>query len=231
MNTMSRGWTAALAAAILATLAALAIVGVTRAQSVSSLTVGSATVAPGEQVTISITANVSQLGAWGINVEYDASLVSADSCTGSTESGVVASCSIDAVAPNTVRVNGASLDGISGDVVLGTITFTAGDTEGVAALTVATGAALTLAGSDANSTPLSVTPTNGAITIAEATPTPEPTVDDTTPAPTATPGGLPATGDGWTASTTSSMIWLLAAAGMVIAAAGAWVLARNGREN
>ncbi len=49
---MSRGWTAAAAAAILATVAALAFLSIASAQSVSNLTVGSATVEPGGTVTI-----------------------------------------------------------------------------------------------------------------------------------------------------------------------------------
>lgn len=229
LNTMSRGWTAAVAAAILATLAAFALVGAAHAQSISSLTVGSATVEPGGEVTIEVTASVDNFGAWGVNVEYDSSLVSASDCSGSTESGVVASCSIDAVAPNTVRVNGASLDGISGDVVLGSITFTAGTTEGVADLTVDTDS-LSLAGADDASTPLTITPTNGAITIAAATPAPtEAPTEEPTASPT--PGGLPDTGGAWTTNDTAgTMIWLLAGSGLVIAAAGAWVLARASRR-
>ncbi len=215
LNTaMSRGWTAAAAAAILATVAALAFLGIARAASVSDLTVGSATVAPGGTVTISVTATVDDLGALGVNVEYDSTLVTATECT--SNHGV---CSIDVVATDTVRINGSSVAGIDGtDVVLGTITFLAGQTEGTAALTVDTDE-LTLA--DSEGTDLSVTPTNGAITIAAPA----------TDAPTATPGDLPSTGGLAGSSSANSMAWLLAATGLAIVAGGAWVLARVGREN
>jgi hypothetical protein len=220
LNTMSRGWTAAVAAAILATVAALAIVGMARAASVSNLSVGSATVAPGESVTITVTGDLDDVGSYRVDVQYDSSLVTATECESSD--GV---CSIDTVANDTVRLNGSNLSGISEDgYVLGTITFTAGSTEGVADLTVDT---TTLILSDTTGESLTATPGDGAITIVAPTATPE-----VTEAPTATPGSLPDTGDGWTPSSTAgTMVWLLAATGLVIAAAGAWVLSRAGREN
>jgi hypothetical protein len=220
---MSRGWTAALAAAILATVAALAFLGLARAQSVSDLTVGSATVAPGGSVTINVTGTVDELGSYRVDVEYDSTLVTATECTSSN--GV---CSIDTVADNTVRLNGSNLSGISGDdVVLGTITFTAGNTEGEAALTVVTD---TLVLSDTEGGDLTVTPTDGSITI--ATPTAAPTASPTAPASaTATPKTLPSTGGAPGDNGISTMVWLLAAMGLVVVAGGAWALARAGRES
>jgi hypothetical protein len=220
---MSRGWTAALAAAILATVAALAFLGIARAQSVSDLTVGSATVAPGGSVTINVTGTVDELGSYRVDVEYDSTLVTATECTSSN--GV---CSIDTVADNTVRLNGSNLSGISGDdVVLGTITFTAGNTEGEAALTVVTD---TLVLSDTEGGDLTVTPTDGSITI--ATPTAAPTASPTAPASaTATPKTLPSTGGAPGDNGISTMVWLLAAMGLVVVAGGAWALARAGRES
>jgi hypothetical protein len=226
LETMSRGWTAAVAAAILATVAALAIVGVSRAQSVSDLTVGSATVAPGTQgVVINVTGTVSQLGSYRVDVTYDATLVDATAC--SSTNGV---CSIDTVAANTVRINGSNLSGISGDdVLLGTITFTAGNTEGEADLNVDTS---TMVLSDTTGASLSVTPTNGSITIAQATAAPTGTATTAASASaTATPGGLPATGGSFTTDSANTMVWLLAAAGLAIAAGGAWAMARARREN
>ncbi len=213
LNTaMSRGWTAAAAAAILATVAALAFLGIARAASVSDLTVGSATVAPAGTVWISVTATVDGLGAYGVNVEYDSTLVTATECT--SNHGV---CSIDVVATDTVRINGSNLAGITGDdVVLGTITFLAGSTEGTAALTADVD---TL--SDIEGTTLTVTPTDGAITIAVPA----------TASPTPTPAAVPATGGAPGTSSANSMAWLLAAAGLAVVAGGAWVLSRAGREN
>ena len=88
---------------------------------------------------------------------------------------------------------------------------------------------------------LSVSPTNGAITIVQATPTPSPAPATPTPTGgtatatatrTATPGALPQTGasvgdDG----SVGSLTWLLAASGLVIVASGAWAVARARREN
>ncbi len=216
LNTaMSRGWTAAAAAAILATVAALAFLGVASAQSVSDLTVGSATVAPAGTVTINVTATADDLGSYRVDVGYDSALVTATECT--SANGV---CSIDVVASDTVRINGSDLSGITGDdVVLGTITFLAGSDEGVAALTVD---ASTMVLSDTVGDTLTVTATDGAITIA---------VPAETDAPTATPGDLPSTGGSVGTSSANSMAWLLAAVGLTVVAGGAWVLARAGREN
>ncbi|HEY5624966.1 MAG TPA: hypothetical protein VIT93_00605 [Dehalococcoidia bacterium] len=218
LNTaMSRGWTAAVAAAILATVAALAFLGIARAASVTDLTVGSATVEPGGTVTINVTGTTDDLGSYRVDVGYDSSLVTATECTSSN--GV---CSIDTVATDTVRINGSDLAGITGtDVVLGTITFLAGQTEGVADLEVD---AATQVLSDTTGESLTATATDGAITIAAATAAP-------TDAPTATPGAVPNTGGAPGTSSTSSMVWLLAAAGLAVVAGGAWVMARAGREN
>lgn len=217
ITAMSRGWTAAAAAAILATVAALAFLGIASAASVSDLTVGSATVAPGDSVTIDVTATVDGVGSYRVDVNFDESLVKATSCT--STNGV---CAIDTEAPVgtpvQLRMNGANLAGITGDdVVLGTITFEAvGDAGSVAALTVD---ADTLVVSDVEGEILTVTATAGAITI-EAAATPSPT-----------PAAVPKTGGAPGASSTNSLAWLLAASGLVIVAGGAWVLARAGREN
>ena len=221
LNTaMTRGWTAAAAAAILATVAALAFLGTASAQSVSDLTVGSATVEPGGTVTISVTATVDELGSYRVDVGYDSTLVTATECT--SADGV---CSIDVVASDTVRINGSNLAGITGDdVQLGTITFLSNGPEGVAALTVDTS---TLVLSDTVGDTLTVTPTDGAITIATATPAPS---DEPTATPAA-PAAVPQTGGAPGASSANSMAWLLAAAGLTVVAGGAWVLARAGREN
>ncbi len=217
ITAMSRGWTAAAAAAILATVAALAFLGIASAASVSDLTVGSATVAPGDSVTIDVTATVDGVGSYRVDVNFDESLVKATSCT--STNGV---CAIDTEAPVgtpvQLRMNGANLAGITGDdVVLGTITFEAvGDAGSVAALTVD---ADTLLVSDVEGETLTVTATAGAITIEAAA------------TPSATPAAVPATGGAPGTSSTNSLAWLLAASGLVIVAGGAWVLARAGREN
>ena len=216
LNTvMSRGWTAAAAAAILATVAALAFLGIASAQSVSDLTVGSADVEPGGTVTISVTATVDELGSYRVDVGYDSTLVTATECT--SADGV---CSIDVVASDTVRLNGSNLSGITGDdVQLGTITFLSNGPEGVAALTVDT-ASLVL--SDTVGDTLTATPTDGAITIATATPAPS-------DAPTATPAAVPQTGGAPGASSANSMAWLLAAAGLTPPGRGHGKIRLDGR--
>jgi len=222
LNTaMSRGWTAVAAAAILATVAALAFVGIAQAApSVSDLTVGSATVAPAGTVTIDVTTTSDGLGTYRVDVQYDSTLVTATECT-----SVYGVCSIDTIASDTVRLNGSWVAGITGDdVVLGTITFLAGSTEGTAALTVDASTQVLADDTDATA-PLTVTATNGAITIAV------PATDAPTDAPTPTPGAVPATGGTPDTSSANSMAWLLAATGLAIVAGGAWVLARAGREN
>ena len=158
-NTMSsKGWTIKVGAAIVAAVTALAFFGIVFAASISDLTVGSATVAPGETVTINITATSDDVGSYRVDVHYDSSLVSATACT--SNYGV---CSIDVIAADMVRMNGSNLAGITGtNVVLSTITFLAGPTGGTAALSVNPA---TLIVSDTVGDLLAVTPTNGAITI------------------------------------------------------------------
>ncbi len=213
----SRGWTAAVAAAILATVAALAFLGIASATSITDLTVGSATVAPAGTVTIDVTTTADGLATYRVDVKYDSTLVTATECT-----SVHGVCSIDVIASDTVRLNGSKVSGITGsDVVLGTITFLAGSTEGTAALTVDSDTQVLADNTDESAT-LTVTATNGAITIA---------VPAATDAPTATPGAVPATGGTPGTSSVNSMAWLLAAAGLTVVAGGAWVLARAGREN
>ncbi len=218
LNTvMIRGWTAAAAAAILATVAALAFLGIAQAASASDVTVGSATVEPGDTVTIEVTATVANVGSFGINIEFDGTLVTVQADCGAN----FGSCNSE-FGINTVRLNGAQGgSGISGDdVVLGSFTFVAGSTEGTAALTITSAEV-----SDEVGDTLTFTAENdGAITIVTATATP-------TTAPTATPGAVPATGGAPGTSSANSMAWLLAAAGLTIVAGGAWVLARAGREN
>ena len=214
---MSRGWTAAVVAAILATVAALAFLGIARAQSASDLTVGSATVEPGGSATIEVTATLENVGSFGVNIEFDGTLVTVKAECGANFGSCNAEFGI-----NTVRLNGAQGgSGISGDnVVLGSFTFVAGSTEGVANLTI-----VSTEVSDEVGDALSFSSTNnGAITIATATAAP-------TDSPAPTPGAVPQSGGAPGTSSVNSMAWLLAAAGLTIVAGGAWVLARAGREN
>lgn len=220
----SRGLVAALAATVLGLVLAFGVATTTHAASVSSLSVGSATVAPGASVTVDVTATADGMGSYGLNISYDSTLVSVSACT--STNGV---CNKDFGA-STIRMNGSNLSGITGTgVVLGTITFVAGNTEGVADVTFDTADV-----SDTTGAALTVTPTDGTITIAAATATPTlaPTASPTAaPSATPTPKSLPSTGGPAGDSTSSSLTLLLAAAGLVVVAGSAWAVARVRRED
>jgi len=212
----SRGWTAAVAAAILATVAALAIVGVARAGSASDLVLGSATVAPGESVTVELTATVENMGSFSFDFEFDATELEVTACTSGF--GV---CTMGLVSQ--IHMNGATSDpqnGTTGDVVLGTITFKALGADGT---TVdVTSDATTQFISDEVGDLLTISTPAGVITIAAPV---------ATASPTATPAAVPQTGGAPGTSSANSMAWLLAAAGLVVVAGGAWAVTRVSREN
>jgi hypothetical protein len=213
--------------------AALATVGLTAVAfgAVSSLGIESATTTPGGSVTVDVIAEATGdgVGAWNVDITYDADLVSLSACTSST--GI---CN-PAFADDTARLVGASASGLSGSVVLGTLTFTAGETEGVADLAVTVNQLTDPTGAD-----LSVSPDDGTITIATATeePTPEPTEEPTAPpsgttapsaAATATPATVPNTGGEPGDSSMGMSAWLLAIVGLAVVSGGVWAVARTRR--
>lgn len=102
-------------------------------QRLTHVSVESATVETGESVTVDITLDgPGILRAYRMDVAYDSGLVSAIGCTSSF--GI---CSIDVVAPDTVRVGGSIPSGISSwRLALGTITFLAGDSGGTTNLSI-----------------------------------------------------------------------------------------------
>lgn len=212
-----------------AAAAALALIGVASA-GVSSLGIGSATTEPGGTVTVNVTAEATSpgIGAWNIDVNYDNSLVTLTNCTSSTG---ICNPALDA---DTARLTGANASGLSGSVVLGTLTFQAGSSTGTANLTLTVNQ---LTDPEANN--ISVSPSNGTITIQVATPAPTPTPEPTaaptatpaataTPEPTATPGALPPTG-GAPSDGSGLSAWLLAIAGLAIVSGGVWAAARSRR--
>jgi hypothetical protein len=218
---MSRGLTAAIVAAILATVTALAFLGVAQAQSISGLTIGSGEAEPEAEVTIEVKAKADGLGSYRLDILYDSTKVEAKACT--SGDGV---CSIDVVGPGIVRINGSNLSGISGDaVVLGSITLLCGPSEGTSNLTLDT-SSLVLSDIEGNNLVLSSDATTaGTITCATAVATAVPTA-------TTAPAAVPQTGGAPDTSSANSMAWLLAAGlAVTLAGGGAWVLARAGREN
>ena len=214
----SRGWSAAAAAAILATIAALAFLGIARAAGVSNLTLSSATVAPGESVTIELTATADGVVSYNFDFAYDPAQLEATDCTSGF--GI---CTLDNVSQ--IHMSGAKLAagaGINGDVTLGTITFKAVGAEATAVNVTSnafTQRVTDFLGDEFSGTTIPA----GVITITA----PTAPVD----ALTADPIAVPATGGAPGTSSANSMAWLLAAAGLTIVAGGAWVLARAGREN
>jgi hypothetical protein len=213
--------------------AALATVGLATVAfgAVDSLGIESATVAPGGEVSVNVTAAATGdgVGAWNVDIEYDDSLVSLTGCTSAT--GI---CN-PAFGENVARLVGASAGGLSGSVVLGTLTFTAGDEEGVADLAVTVNQLTDPTGED-----LSVSPDDGTITIEVATPEPTPVPATPTPVttggttaptavPTATVAALPSTG-GAQGDSASMSAALLAIVGLAVVSGGVWAVARTRRD-
>ncbi len=113
--------------------AALVAVGIFVASQVWAATgtasVGSETVAPGEQGSVSLEAldvGAPGLGAWTIDIVYDPAVVAAVGCSTTQSSSV---CNAE-FGEDTVRLTGATASGLEGDTVLGSITFECGDAEG-----------------------------------------------------------------------------------------------------
>lgn len=174
--------------------------------------IGSASAAPGDSATVDLTANVGSpgLGAWTVDITYDPTVVSVNSCTGGATNSV---CN-PAYTADSIRVTGASAMGVMGDAVLSAITFDCADAEGTSALTLAVSVfADATPGAPADVT---YTASNGSIDCE----VPEPTATEAEePEPTA----LPPTGMGSDGSG-GGLSWLIA----VLAGAGAATVAGFG---
>ncbi|MEO8458037.1 MAG: hypothetical protein ABI559_09510 [Chloroflexota bacterium] len=163
------------------------------------------------------------LGNWQFDITVDAAKLGVPTCANVIPGG---GCNI--VSGNVVRFAGAdgSATGLTGNQTIGTITVTA-----AAALT--TGCSdLTIAAThfeDGTGTAIPTpTITNGKVCIeAAATATATPAPGSATASPT--PKALPQTGG--PAGDTSDLTWLVAAAGLVIVAAGAWTMSRSRKDN
>ena len=121
----------AVAAVVLTVSGGLLITHVSAQQ--ESIRVTSANAVIGGEATVTIQANGITglgLGAWTIDVVYDASLLTALACI--PEHGGVCNTMFD---PGVVRVTGASAGGVAGDNTLASITFRC-DAAGTSALTV-----------------------------------------------------------------------------------------------
>jgi hypothetical protein len=118
------------AALVLMLVGAVAIASQVSADA-GELTIGNLTKLQGEEAAMALElsdVDAPGLGAWIIDIDYDDDILSAVSC--SAPSGAICNTSFG---PSTVRVVGASADGIEGDVLLSTIRFRCDD-EGASAL-------------------------------------------------------------------------------------------------
>lgn len=159
---------------------------------VSSLDIGSASVAPGGQVTVSLGASAwaddgtlngtsgDGLGNWLIDIAFDTGYLTNFACD-VISIGANSICS--SPSPGVVRFAGASSNGLAGGILLGTATFTAGDAAGVYVLDATIVTLTDPTGIDIQG----ITAGDGTITITQPTPSPTATPQPT-PSPTPTPG-------------------------------------------
>lgn len=221
----------------------------------SAVSIESATVEPNAAVTVNLTADATAddgtldgtagdgIGAFEIRVVYDKALLNgaAPTCTaGSDPQWEIKVCNAAYDDPLTVPVEdnivfftGAASNGAAGTGInLGAITFTAGATEGMAALDVQIDLMTDPTDADLAS---GITPTDGTITIAQATPTPSPSPSPVpatdTPTPTASPAALPPTGGTSSDGSGSGIAWVLGALGLAVLAGGVWVVSRTRRHS
>jgi len=219
LNTISRGWLAALAASALVALVGwLAVTSsILAAANQGWVDPASATVVPGGDVTVSIMGQPpagTKLGGWNVTVTYDNAVLDATSCGG----GAYSSCNAD-LSPTSVGIAGFNATGLEGAQTLGSITFHALGAAGASsALTVAitefndeTGTAITPA----------ATAVNGNVAVQAATATPTPVV---TPAVIQRTGGAP--GDDGSGLTP----WLLVGLGIAVIGGGVWATTRMRRD-
>ena len=184
-----------------------------------TISVGAATVAVGGEGTVSLQSlNMAEpgLGAWSMNVVYDTALVQQTAC--SPQSGSVCNPNF---AADTIRVTGATANGLVGNATLATFTFRC--------ISVGTSALTVTVDTLADATPgdpqdIAAGTTNGSVTCLTPS-TPAQPGATTAAAPTATPvaAGGPNAGFGPGGSNGTLLIWLvagLAGAGLAWLSAG-----------
>ncbi len=201
---------------------------------VTSLTIGSATVPPGATVTLEVVAEATApgIGAYTIDVGYDAGLLEAFGCVPGSDG--LSICN-PVFRTGIVRLTGAAPAGLTGRVVLGGVVFKARENEGISDLTLTV---VQLAGP--GGAPLEASPRGGSVTVkagaevsAPATRTGGPTVVlaseiGSTAAPQAAQEAGGQTADKGSGGS-SPVAWLLAAAGLAFVAGGIWVVSRMRR--
>lgn len=173
-----------------------------------NIVVSRATVEPGQSATVNLAAeniNSPGLGAWEIGIIYDASVVTAVSC--SPQNGSVCNPNF---AANQVRVTGASASGLLGDHTLASITFRCADDEATTPLTLSVPVVADATVGDPQD--IDVKQIDGSIACTDSPFSPPPRGPTPRPgaSPTAVPvNGLPKTGTGGDANG-GSLGWLIA---------------------
>ncbi len=234
MNTIRTRVLAALA--VVASAIAMVATGAPARADVDSITIGSAAVPPGATVGVEIIAAATApgIGAWIVDVEYDADLLTLKECRPAEG---VALCNPD-YGDHAVRFVGAAAGGVKGSAVLGGLTFDAGATEGTANLRVSI---IQLA--DPEGSEIELSATDGVITI-KAGITPSIPATSTGGPEGVTPGGA-ASGEAQPSADAAQIeqqsggvesaggsggsnaaAWLLAGAGLATVAGGVWAASR-----
>ena len=213
---------------LLATAAVLALVGGLMVAQVSaqepSLTVGDGQAAPGDEATVDVTANVpGGLGAWTMDITYDPAVVNVTDCDADPSTVCnphAPQTPAEAGDPpwdtGTVRVTGASANGLDEETVLASITFACLDEEDETVLDVTVTVFADATIGDPQDISGDTTVSNGSVTCA----VPEPTVE---PAAATATTGLPVVGSA-PSSDGDSFGWVIAA----LAGAGVAALAGFG---
>ena len=100
-----------------------------------SMSISDGSAEPGGTGTVELRSDVGSapgLGAWTVDITYDPTVVSVTDCE-AEEGGV---CN-PAFTADSIRITGASANGVDGDALLGTITFECADEEATTDLTLA----------------------------------------------------------------------------------------------
>jgi hypothetical protein len=213
-NGIGRGLIAAAAVVLVLGAGMLAASQASAASGTAS--VDSITVAPGEQGSADVAAlgvTSPGLGAWELDVTYDPTVVSVVSC--SPQAGSICNANF---AADTVRIVGASANGLVGDATLASITF---ECDAVGSSTLSLDVAVLADATLGEPEPISYTIQNGAVTCSTVEPPPPPPPVPTEEEPTPTdmvPSGLPDSGTG-NGSNGGTLGWLIAVSvGVALAA-------------
>ena len=231
---MKLGLGATTAGVLVALASLLVLTGMVFAVSGASAALSSPTAAADGSATVALTMTApsgSGVGNWAFDVGYTvADYPAAPTCAASQ-----GACTVNpAGAPGIVRFAGFA-SGLTGTTAVGQVVFKTSLTNGACSnLTLAIAAAAGSTFQDATGTDFtSPTFTAGKVCAAAVetnSPTPGPGTATATTAPTVTAKALPTSGGPPGDSSSSSLAWLLGAAGLMVVAGGAWTLARARRE-